>query len=178
MPELSLTQWLDPLFDYFARESGIPTEDLSTKAGAEAFGIAIEGVSDMLLTPLATKILGLAIGIPCGVVAIYGKGLVPSKRIREELFVLGNHMTGRVIDPKPSDIIELRMNADKLAAGLKLGDVGNIQDAFLRPVEELKAMFAALTVPRYALPPAPPTPPTTVIPTIPTAPAPTRTIYA
>jgi hypothetical protein len=177
MPERSLTSLLDPVFEYFARESGLSTADLSSKWGAETLGVTIEGVSNMLLTPLTTKIVGLAVGFPAWITAIYGKN-VASARLRDELYVLGNHMISRLIDPKPSDIVELRMDIDKLVAGLKLGDAGRVTDALLRSPEELKAMIAALTGPRYAVPAAPPTPPPTAPPTVPTALAPVTQVYA
>lgn len=180
MAELSLTKWMDGAFEYFAKESGIPASELSTKWGAETFGVAIEGVSDLLLTPMSTKILSTAIGVPAWLIAIWGKSVVPSKRTRDELFVLGNHLISRIIDPKPSDILELRANIDKLVAGLKLGDVSRVTDAFLRSPEELKRMLGALRVPGIptALPAAPPTPPPTAKPGIPTPAPPVKRIYA
>lgn len=176
MPELTLTSWLDPLFDYFAKESGIPVGEYTAVAGGEGIGTAEEAVLDLLGTGLLGKIIQFGTGLGCTLGAIFGKGLSP--RLKRELITWGQHSLTRVIDPKPSDILELRMNIDKLVAGMKLGDAGRITDALLRSPEELKAMIAALTGPRYAIPPAPPTPPPTAIPTIPVAPAPSRTIYA
>ena len=176
MPELSLTSWLDPLFDYFARESGIPVSDYTAVAGGEGIGASEEAILDMLTTPLLSKIIQFGTGLGCTLGAIFGKGLSP--RLKRELITWGQHSLSRLVDPKPSDLLELRANIDRLAAGMKLGNAGAIYDALLRSPEELKAMIAALTGPRYALPPAPPTPPPTVLETIPTAPAPRRIIYA
>jgi hypothetical protein len=176
MPELSLTSWLDPVFDYFARESGIPVSDYTAVAGGEGIGTAEEAVLDLLGTGLLGKIVQFGTGLGCTLGAIFGKGISP--RLKRELITWGQHSLTRVIDPKPSDILELRMNIDRLVAGMKLGDASRITDALLRSPEELKAMIATLTGPQYALPPAPPTPPPTAIPTIPTAPAPSRIIYA
>lgn len=168
---------MDGAFEYFARESGIPASELSTKWGAETFGVAIEGVSDLLITPLGTKILSTAIGVPAWLIAIWGKNVVASKRTRDELFVLGNHLISRIIDPKPSDILELRANIDKLVAGMKLGDVSRVTDAFLRSPEELKRMLGALQVPT-AMPAAAPTPPPTAKPGVPIPAPPVKKIYA
>lgn len=176
MPELSLTSWLDPVFDYFARESGIPVSDYTAVAGGEGIGTAEEAILDLLATGLLGKIIQFGTGLGCTLGAIFGKGLSP--RLKRELITWGQHSLTRVIDPKPSDILELRLDIDKLVAGLKLGDASRITDALLRSPEELKAMLAALTGPRPAILAAPPTPPPTAIPTIPTEPSPTRTIYA
>lgn len=176
MPELSLTSWLDPVFDYFARESGIPVSDYTAVAGGEGIGATEEAILDLLGTGLLGKIVQVGTGLGCTLGAIFGKGI--SQRLKRELIAWGQHSLTRVIDPTPSDILELRVNIDKLVAGMKLGDASRITDAFLRSPEELKNMISALTGPRYAIPPAPPTPPPTGIPTVPTAPAPTTIIYA
>lgn len=176
MPELSLTSWLDPLFDYFAKESGIPTNEYTAVAGGEGVGVTEEAVLDMFATGLLGKIIQFTTGLGCTLGGIYGKGISP--RLKRELITWGQHSLTRVIDPKPSDIVELRADIDKLVAGMKLGDAGRITDAFLRSPEELKAMIAALTGPRYAIPTVPPTAPPTAPTTVPTAPAPVRQVYA
>jgi hypothetical protein len=179
LPELSLTSWLDGVFDYFAKESGIAVEDLSSKWGAETLGVAIEGISDMILTPLSTKILGAIVGGGSWITAIWGKSVVPSKRLRDELYVLGNHLISRLIDPTPTDIIQLRQNLDKLVAGLKLGNSGSLIDAFLRSPDELRQMIAAttgvaLSIPTQAQAVQPPTTPVTPA----TTPQPAIRVYA
>ena len=179
MPELTLTSWLDPLFDYFARESGIPVSDYTAVAGGEGIGATEEAVLDLLATGLLGKIIQFGTGLGCTLGAIFGKGISP--RLKRELITWGQHSLTRVIDPKPSDILELRMDIDKLVAGLKLGDAGRITDALLRSPEELKAMLAALTGPRYAVPAVPtgaPAAPPTAPPTVPTPPAPVIQVYA
>lgn len=177
MPDFALTQWLDPVFEYFARESGIPVGDYTAVAGGESIGAAEEAILDMLGTGLFGKIVQLVTGLGCTLGAIFSKGLSP--RLKRELITWGQHSLTRVIDPKPSDLIELRMDIDKLVAGMKLGNSGVIFDALLRSPEELKAMVAVLQGQRAitTLPPERPTPPE-ALQTIPTAVAPTRAIYA
>lgn len=172
MPELSLTKWLDPVFDYFARESGIPVEQYAAIAGGEGIATAEEVVLDLVATGLLGKIIQFVTGLGCTLGGIYIKDL--PRRLKQELIVWGQHSLTRVVDPKPSDILELRANIDKLVAGLKLGDVSRITDAFLRSPEELKRMLAALTGPPLAIP----TPPPTAPPTIPEPAAPVEKIYA
>jgi hypothetical protein len=177
MPEFALTQWLDPVFDYFARESGIPVGDYTAVAGGEGIGATEELILDTFCTGLLGKIIQLGTGLGCTLGAIFSKGLSP--RLKRELITWGQHSLTRVIDPKPSDIIELFGDIDKFVAGLKLGHAGTIYDALLRNPEELKAMLAVLQGQRVlsALPTTTPTPPSTLI-TVPTAIAPIRTIYA
>lgn len=172
MPELSLTSWLDPVFDHFARQSGIPTNEYTAVAGGEGIGVTEEAVLDLFATGLLGKIIQFATGLGCTLGGIYGKDISP--RLKRELITWGQHSLTRVIDPKPSDILELRADIDKLVAGLKLGDVSRVTDAFLRTPEELKRMLAALTGPAYAPTGAPPTAP----PTIPTPPGPVKQVYA
>jgi hypothetical protein len=164
VPDFSLTKWIDPLFGYFATQSGIPIEEYAAVAGGEGIGAAEEVIVDMLCTGLLGKIIQLATGLGCTLGAIYSKDL--SQRLKRELIVWGQHSITRLIDPTPSDLLELRANIDKLVAGLKLGDAGRITDAFLRSPEELKAMIAVLTAPLAPLAMPPKAPVTVPIATV------------
>lgn len=175
MAELSLTKWLDPVFAYFARESGIPVDQYTAVAGGEGIGATEEFILDLLGTGLLGKIVQFGTGLGCTLGGIFGKDISP--RLKRELITWGQHSLTRIIDPTPSDILELRANIDKFVAGLKAGDISKITDAFLRSPEELKRMLGALTIPT-APPVTPPTPPPRApTPTAKPAP-PVKKIYA
>jgi len=182
MPELSLTSWLDPIIEFFDKTAppageAVPRESRAIGLGGEALGVGEEAILDFLGTGLLGKIVQCVTGAGCILGATFSKDI--SRRLKNELYVWGVHSISRVIDPKPSDILELRMDIDKLVAGLKLRDAGRITDALLRSPEELKAMIATLTGPRYAVPTgAPPAAPPTAPPTVPTPPAPVKQFYA
>ncbi|GAI09722.1 unnamed protein product, partial [marine sediment metagenome] len=163
MAELTLTSWMDPIFAYFATESGIPLADYSAMAGGEAIGSSIEVISDLTLQPLATKIIGALIGAASVGYGVWGK---PSMRLRKELVALGHHMLTRILDPTPSDIIDLRKNINDLLRGLRLGNMSIVTSALLRSPAELGQMIKALGGPVQNAPPL--TPP--VIPRIPAIP--------
>jgi len=159
--EFTLTGWLDPLFDYFAKQADIPTADYTAVAGAEGIGASIEFVTDLFTKGLLNKAINFIVGLASAGYGIWGKPA--SIRLRRELITLGQHALTRVVDMKPSDALELRESIDKLTEGLKLGDTGMIAEALLRTPEELKQMLAALGAPISATtpetPPPPPTPP-------------------
>jgi hypothetical protein len=177
LPELSLTQWLDPVFDYFARQSGIPVDQYSAVAGGQGIGTTEEVIVDLFFTGLTGKIIQFATGLVTTLGGIFGGG-IPT-RLRRELITWGQHSLTRVIDPKPSDYVEVRNNINSLVSGLQLGNAGSITSAFIRSPAELQAMLAAFTPGPLAIPSAPVPPAPAPTPTIPTvAPAPSIRIYA
>ena len=143
--EATLTSWMDPIFEYFAREAGISTEEYSSIAGSQGIGASIEVLSDLFLTPLAAKLAQGIAGLASVAYGVWGKP--PSKRLQKELIVLGNQMLTRIIDPKPSDIIALRQNIDQLVEGIKTKDMAKITGALLRSPAELGQMLQALGAP-------------------------------
>ena len=177
MPELSLTQWLDPIFNYFANQSGIPVDQYSAVAGGQGIGTTEEVIVDLFFTGLTGKIIQFVTGLATTLGAIFGQNI--PLRLRRELITWGQHSLTRVIDPKPSDYVEVRNNINSLVSGLQLGNAGSITSAFIRSPTELQAMIAAftpgpLTIPSAPIPSAP-----APVPTVPTiAPAPSIKIYA
>jgi len=159
--EFTLTSWLDPVFDYFAKQADIPTADYTAVAGAQGIGASIEIITDLFTTGLLNKAINFLVGLASAGYGIWGKP-TPT-RLRRELITLGQHALTRVVDMKPSDALELRQSVDKLVEGLRLGDTGRVAEALLRSPEELRQMLAALGAPvsstSLELPPTPPAPP-------------------
>lgn len=171
--EFTLTGWLDPVFDYFAKQADIPTADYTAVAGAEGIGASIEFITDLFTKGLLNKAINFLVGITSAGYGIWGKP-TPT-RLRRELITLGQHALTRVVDMKPSDALELRESIDKLVEGLRLGDTSRVAEALLRSPEELRQMLAALGAPVAPAPPElPPTPPTPPLarPTLEGAPTP------
>lgn len=176
MPEPSLTQWLDPLFEYFAKESGIPIDQYTAVAGGQGLGATEEVICDLFLQGVAGKIVQFATGLGATLYGIFGKD---NQRLKRELITWGQHSLTRVIDPKPSDIIEVRQNINDLVSGLQLGDAGKITNALIRSPTELATMLSALGTPMATKVSAPVTPTTPTTPTVPTAAVkPTVKVYA
>jgi len=159
--EFTLTSWLDPVFDYFAKQADIPTADYTAVAGAEGIGASVEFITDLFTKGLLNKAINFLVGITSAGYGIWGKPT--PQRLRRELITLGQHALTRVVDMKPSDALELRQSIDTLVEGLRLGDTGRVAEALLRSPEELRQMLAALGAPvsstSLELPPTPPAPP-------------------
>jgi len=143
--EFSLTGWLDPVLEYFAREAGIPVGDYSAQVGGEGIGVTLEFIADLFSKGWLNKLIQVVTGGIATGYAIWGKD-VPV-RLRKELLALGTHELLRFIDPKPSDIIELRKSIDEFTKAVQRGDWDAALAAVLRSPEEMKAMFAAMGVP-------------------------------
>jgi len=159
--EFTLTGWLDPVFDYFAKQADIPTGDYAAVAGAEGIGASIEFITDLFTKGLLNKAINFVVGVTSAGYGIWGKPT--PQRLRRELITLGQHALTRVVDMKPSDALELRQSIDTLVEGLRLGDTGRVAEALLRSPEELRQMLAALGAPvspaPLELPPTPLAPP-------------------
>ena len=157
MPEdLSLTWWLDPVLGFFAEQAGLDTEDYVSQTGGEGLAVAIEFIADLFLQTLPSKLVQAGVGAAIGSYAIWGPGV--NTRLKKELIAIANHMEFRLLDPKPSDMVEIRKNIDDLFNASKLGDPGLIGNALLRSVDEITKGFEALGIPTGMMP----TPETTI----------------
>jgi hypothetical protein len=157
--EFTLTGWLDPVFDYFAKQADIPTADYTAVAGAEGIGASIEFITDLFTKGLLNKAINFLVAITSAGYGIWGKPT--PQRLRRELITLGQHALTRVVDMKPSDALELRQSLDTLVEGLRLGDSSRVAEALLRTPEELRQMLAALGAPVSPTPPELPSTPGT-----------------
>lgn len=155
--EFTLTGWLDPVFDYFAKQADIPTADYTAVAGAEGIGASIEFITDLFTKGLLNKAINFLVAITSAGYGIWGKPT--PQRLRRELITLGQHALTRVVDMKPSDALELRQSLDALVEGLRLGDSSRVAEALLRTPEELRQMLAALGAPVSPTPPELPSAP-------------------
>jgi len=158
VPELSLTAWLDPVLEYFARQAGIPVSDYSSQVGGEGIGTALEVVSDLFTKGWFNKLVQVAAGGMATAYAVWGRD-VPM-RLRKELLALGTHELLRFVDPKPSDLLELRESVDAFTSAVKRGDWNAALAAILRSPAEIRSMLAAMGVPVAAKAAPTPTPPT------------------
>lgn len=160
--EFTLTSWLDPALEYFAKQAEISTADYAAMAGGLGIGAGTSLLLDLFTKGLLNKGLNFAIGATATGLGIWGK-LTPT-RLRKELIPWGLFNLLMVLDMKPSDALELRESVDTLVEGLKLGDTGRVTEALLRTPEELRQMLGSLGVPvapslGEGTPPTPPAPP-------------------
>jgi hypothetical protein len=159
--QFTLTSWLDPALEYFAKQAEIPTADYAAMAGGLGIGAGTSLLLDLFTKGLLNKGLNFAIGATVTSLSIWGK-LTPT-RLRKELIPWGLFNLLQVLDMKPSDALELRESVDKLVEGLKLGDTSKVAEALLRTPEELRQMLGALGAPVAPplgeVPPTPPAPP-------------------
>lgn len=165
MAEVSITGWLDPALRYFAEQSGIPVDQYSSQIGGEGIGTALECVADFFTKGWLNKGIQFVAGLIASGYAIWGKE-VPT-RLRRELLALGTHELLRIVDPKPSDIIEARQSLDSFIRGIQRGDWNAALSSILRTPAELRTF---LGLPQ----PAPPTP-VFRTPVVASTPAPART---
>ncbi len=147
MPEVSITGWLDPALRYFAEQSGIPVDQYSSQVGGEGIGTALEVVADFFTKGWLNKAVQAAAGLIADGYAIWGKD-VPM-RLRRELLALGTHELLRIVDPKPSDVIEFRRSLDSFVRAAQRGDWNVALSSVLRTPSEIQAMVGV---------PSPPTP--------------------
>jgi hypothetical protein len=159
--QFTLTSWLDPALEYFAKQAEIPTADYAAMAGGLGIGAGTSLLLDLFTKGLLNKGLNFAIGATVTSLGIWGK-LTPT-RLRKELIPWGLFNLLQVLDMKPSDALELRESVDKLVEGLKLGDTSKVAEALLRTPKELRQMLGALGAPVAPplgeVPPTPPAPP-------------------
>ena len=154
MAEVSLTKWLDPALDYFAKEAGIPVADYSSQVGGEGIGNALEIAADFFTKGWLNKAIQGIAGLVADCYAIWGKN-VPT-RLRKELLGVGTHELLRIVDPKPSDLIEMRQSLQDFVAAAQRGDWNAAMASVLRSPAEIQAMLGVM---RLVPPPPAPVPP-------------------
>ena len=171
-PEISLTSWLDPALEYFARQAGIPVDQYSAQVGGEGIGTGFEILADLFTKGWLNKGLQAATGLLANLYAIFGTD-VPT-RLRRELLAIGTHELLRVVDMKPSDAIELADSIREAVEAIRRGDFAGFITSGLRRPAEVQTLITALTgigAPTLArIPSAPPpsfTPPAYAPPTLP-----------
>jgi len=145
MPEVSITGWLDPALKYFAEQSGIPIDQYSSQVGGEGIGTALEVVADFFTKGWLNKAVQAAAGLIANGYAIWGKD-VPM-RLRRELLALGTHELLRIVDPKPSDVIEFRRSLDSFIRSATRGDWNAALSSVLRTPSEIQAMVGVPPTP-------------------------------
>jgi hypothetical protein len=157
--EVSITSWLDPVFKYFAEQSGIPLDQYSSQVGGEGIGTALEIVADFFTKGWLNKTVQVVAGLIADGYAIWGKD-VPT-RLRRELLALGTHELLRFVDPKPSDVIEFQRSLSVSIDAAKRGDWNAFLASVLRTPPEIQSMLgvvAPLAPPTPTPPPPPPAP--------------------
>jgi len=173
LEKLSLTSWLDAVLGFFADQAKISKEDYVSQTGGEWLASGVEFVCDMFTKGILNKAIHAVLGGVAGTYAIWGSP--PNKRLQKELISMSNHALTRILDPKPSDIVELRKSIDDLVSALQRGDMKGVADALLRSPDELKGVLSALGMPSVAQLGAPAPRATVVKPPTVTAPPPPTT---
>ena len=145
MPEISLTRWLDPLIENFAREAGIPTETYSAIVGGEGIAAILELIGDVFTKGWFNRLIHFITGLIAGGYATFAKG-VPT-RLRLELLEIGTHELSRVIDVGPGTLPELKRSIDSFASAVRRGDWDAAMASILRTPTEIQATMAAMGLP-------------------------------
>jgi len=151
MPEVSLTRWLDPLIESFAREAGIPTETYSAIVGGEGIGAILELIGDVFTKGWFNRLIHFITGLIAGGYATFAKG-VPT-RLRLELLEIGTHELSRVIDVGPGTLPELKRSIDSFVNAVRRGDWDAAMASILRTPAEIQATLAAMGLPVGTSPP-------------------------
>jgi hypothetical protein len=155
--EVSITSWLDPVFKYFAEQTGIPLDQYSSQVGGEGIGVGLEIIADFFTKGWLNKTIQAMAGLIADSYAIWGKD-VPT-RLRRELLALGTHELLRFVDPKPSDVIEFQRSLSVSIDAAKRGDWNAFLASVLRTPSEIQSMVGVVAPPALAPPPLPPAPP-------------------
>jgi len=143
--EVTLTKWLDAVFEYSAKQAGVSTEDYTVRVGSEGIAAGVEIPIDLFLSTLGAKIAKGLIGVGSLIYATFGKP--PTRRLQSELLEVGSHWTFEILDPKPRDIMDLIKDYNTLIEGAKRKDWSTIFRALTRSPEEAKAALKALGIP-------------------------------
>jgi hypothetical protein len=152
--ELSITGWLDPALKYFAEQAKIPVDQYSAQVGGEGIGVALEAIADFFTKGWLNKGIQFLAGLIADCYAIWGKD-VPT-RLRRELLALGTHELLRIVNPKPSEVIEFRESLDTFIRAIQRGDYNTALSSVLRTPAEIKAMLGireSAPAPTTATPP-------------------------
>lgn len=139
MAEVSITSWLDPILKYFAEQAGIPVDQYASQVGGEGIGTAMEMVADFFTKGWLNKGIQFVTGLIANCYAIFGKD-VPI-RLRRELLALGTHELLRIVNPRPSEVIEVRESLDSFIRALQRGDSIAALSSILRTPSELRNML-------------------------------------
>jgi hypothetical protein len=149
--ETSLTRWMDPAFEYFARETGIPVDQLVAQQGGEGIGTALEILSDYFTKGWLNKGLQFVVGLIANSYAVWGKD-VPT-RLRRELIAMGTHELLRILTMPPAEAAEFQASLATFMSAVQRGDWSTAAATVFKTPTELRAAFAAAGVPM--VPPAP-----------------------
>jgi hypothetical protein len=155
--EVSITSWLDPVFKYFAEQSGIPLDQYSSQVGGEGIGVGLEIIADFFTKGWLNKTIQAVAGLIADGYAIWGKDVPP--RLRRELLALGTHELLRFVDPKPSDVIEFQRSLATFMDSMQRGDWNAAFASILRTPSEIRTMLGAVALPAPTPTPPPPPPP-------------------
>ena len=151
--EVSLTRWLDPLMEAFAREAGIPVETYSAVVGGEGIATILEIIGDVFTKGWLNRLIHFITGLIAGAYATFGKG-VPT-RLRLELLEIGTHELSRIADIGPDSITGIKRSIDNFVNAVKRGDWDAALASVLRTPGEIQATLAAMGLPVGTAPPTP-----------------------
>jgi hypothetical protein len=152
--EPSITAWLDPVLEYFARTAGIPTEQYVAQVGGEGIGFGLELLADTFTKGWFNKAVQGLTGLIATSYAVFGRD-VPV-RLRRELLALGTHELLRLVKMSPADVEEFRRSLVASVNALKRGDVDALLASILRTPTEIAIALGIYTpTPRPAPTPAP-----------------------
>jgi len=168
---ISLSEWLDPVIREVSEKVGIPTEDASTRIVGEGIGSASEYVLDVFTRGWLNKLIQCVIGLVCTGVS-FSPDVDISTRFRKELLTIGMHELLRVVDPKPSDIRELKASIEEFKSAVEKGDIAEAILSGVRPMAEWESVSRMVGIPTTTPVPTP-RPKTRTVVGVPTpAPAP------
>ena len=154
MDEVSLTKWLDPAFEYFARESGIPTDYLVAQQGGEGIGTALEIIADYFTKGWLNKGIQFAAGLIANSYAVWGKD-VPD-RLRRELLAMGTHELLRILTISPTEAADFQRSFAAFMSAVQRGDWNTAAATVLKTPTEVKAAFAGVGAPQAVVVTPPP----------------------
>ena len=146
MERISLSEWLDPVIREASEKVGIPTEDASSRIVGEGIGSASEYVLDVFTRGWLNKLIQAVIGLVCTGVS-FAPDVDISTRFRKELLTIGMHELLRVVDPKPSDIRELKASIEEFKSAIERGDVVRAILSGVRPMTEWEAVTRMVGTP-------------------------------
>jgi hypothetical protein len=145
MAEFNITGWLDPALKYFADQAGIPVSDYSAQVGGEGIGVTLEAVADLFTKGWLNKAIQFVTGLIADGYAIWGRDV--NVRLRRELLALGTHELLRIVNPKPSEILEVRDSLSRFIDAAARGDWEGALSSVLRTTGELQAMLGVTSPP-------------------------------
>jgi hypothetical protein len=151
--EASLTGWLDPALDYFAKQAGIPTPDYSSQVGGEGIGVGLEILADTFTKGWFNKLVQFGAGAIAGGYAVWGRD-VPL-RLRRELIAMGMHELLRIVKLTPEDIAELQQSVVQSAMAAKAGDAVAFLASILKSPSEMGLAAPRTPAPTPKAPAAP-----------------------